>query len=164
MNAPSHIVLGIDPGTRIVGYGVVAKTGSQVRALQYGVIGLTRFVHWSDKLKEVFECIRELVKAFTPQIVAIESPFMGKNAQSMLKLGRVQGVAMAAALMLDCSVTEYAPCQIKQVVSGRGNASKTQLAHMVVATLGLSEIPDRLDASDALAVALCHLYVAGSGL
>lgn len=156
------IILGLDPGTTVMGYGVITVTGSKTEVLQYGVIKLTRFDSHALRLKKIFERILTLVDEFHPDEVALEAPFFGKNVQSMLKLGRAQGVAMAAALYRDIPITEYAPRKVKQSVTGNGNASKEQVAAMLLSVLKLKEVPEFLDATDALAVALCHHYQGGT--
>ena len=159
MALPSaRIVLGIDPGTTVMGYGVIQQTGQQLHALQYGVIRLHRYKTQALKLQKIFTRIQDLVADFQPDAVALEAPFYGKNVQSMLKLGRAQGVAMAAALAREVPITEYAPRKVKQAVTGHGHASKEQVAQMLVSLLQLPAMPDLLDASDALAVAVCHAY------
>jgi crossover junction endodeoxyribonuclease RuvC len=161
------IILGVDPGTVIMGYGVIQAIGNQVTVLQYGVIHLDKFDDHSLRLKKIFERIESIITEFHPDEMALEAPFFGKNVQAMLKLGRAQGVAMIAALKHEISVTEYAPKKVKQSVAGSGNASKEQVASMLMRQLHLQNIPEFLDATDALAVALCHFYHAknatGSG-
>ena len=152
------IIIGIDPGTTVMGYGVIHIKGSKVKVLQYGVIHLSKYKNHELKLKKIFERVSTLVKEFMPDEMALEAPFFGKNVQSMLKLGRAQGVAMTAALMCDVPIFEYAPKKIKKSVTGSGNASKEQVAHMLKSILKLEEIPDLLDATDALGAALCHYY------
>ncbi|MEL6152917.1 MAG: crossover junction endodeoxyribonuclease RuvC, partial [Bacteroidota bacterium] len=154
----ARILLGIDPGTTVMGYGVVQQTGQALQAIQYGVIRLHRYATHALKLQKIFTRVQSLVDDFMPDEVALEAPFYGNNVQSMLKLGRAQGVAMAAALARDIPITEYAPRKIKQAVTGNGNASKEQVAHMLLSLLQLPQMPDLLDASDALAVAVCHAY------
>lgn len=156
------IILGLDPGTTVMGYGVIRISGKKTDVLQYGIIRLTRFDSHALRLKKIFERILTLVDEFHPDEVALEAPFFGKNVQSMLKLGRAQGVAMAAALYRDIPITEYAPKKVKQSVTGNGNASKEQVAAMLLSVLKLREVPEFLDATDALAVALCHHYQGGS--
>lgn len=141
-----------------MGYGVVQQTAQQLRAAQYGVIHLHRYKTHALKLQKIFERVLALVDDFKPDEVALEAPFFGKNVQSMLKLGRAQGVAMAAALAREVPITEYAPRKVKQAVTGHGHASKEQVAHMLMNLLKLPQMPDLLDASDALAVAVCHAY------
>jgi len=160
------IILGIDPGTQVMGYGVLLTSGGSGRhridLLQYGVIHLTRYKQHELKLKKIFDRVLSLLEDYTPDEVALEAPFFGKNVQSMLKLGRAQGVAMAAALSRQIPIVEYAPKKVKQSVTGNGNASKEQVAHMLKNLLCFPQEPTAeqqlLDATDALAVALCHHY------
>ena len=142
----------------MMGYGVIKQARQQLQAVQYGVIRLHRYKSHALKLQKIFARVRELVDDFKPDEVALEAPFYGKNVQSMLKLGRAQGVAMAAALVREVPITEYAPRKVKQAVTGHGNASKEQVARMLVSLLQLQAMPELLDASDALAVAVCHAY------
>ncbi len=152
------IILGLDPGTDVMGYGAIMIRGGRVTLLQFGVIRLNKFAGHELRLKKIFERVISLVEEFSPDDVAIEAPFFGKNVQSMLKLGRAQGVAMAAALSRQVPIIEYAPKKVKQSVTGNGNASKEQVARMLMSTFALKELPKLLDATDALAVALCHHY------
>lgn len=156
------IILGLDPGTNIMGYGVICIRGSAIVLLQYGVIHLNKYAGHELKLKKIFERVVGLVDEYKPDEVALESPFFGKNVQSMLKLGRAQGVAMAAALSRQIPIMEYAPRKIKQSVTGNGNASKEQVGKMLMTLLAIRELPKLLDATDALAVAVCHHYQHGS--
>lgn len=158
MEIKERIILGIDPGTSIMGYGILQENGSKLVVLQYGVIHLSKLDDHYLRLKKIFDRICQLIDEYSPDEVALEAPFYGKNVQSMLKLGRAQGVAMAAALSRQIPITEYAPKKIKQSVTGNGNASKEQVASMLVAQLHLKEVPDILDATDALSVALCHHF------
>jgi len=141
-----------------MGYGVIKRVNQQLSALQYGVIHLSRYTTHALKLQKIFERVGALVDDFKPDEVILEAPFLGKNVQAMLKLGRAQGVAMAAALSREVPIIEYAPRKIKQAVTGNGSASKEQVAHMLMSLLQLPQMPDLLDASDALAVAVCHAY------
>jgi len=161
------IILGIDPGTQVMGYGVIMISRSpqnrqHIALLQYGVIHLTKYKQHELKLKKIFDRILTLLDDYAPDEVALEAPFYGKNVQSMLKLGRAQGVAMAAALSRQIPIVEYAPKKVKQSVTGNGNASKEQVAHMLKNLLKFPAEPTAeqqlLDATDALAVALCHHY------
>lgn len=155
------IILGLDPGTTVMGYGLVCVRGSKLELIQYGVIHLTKYEGHELKLKKIFERVVSLVDEYHPDEVALEAPFYGKNVQSMLKLGRAQGVAMAAALSREVPIVEYAPKKVKQSVTGNGNASKEQVAKMLMTLLHIKEIPKLLDATDALAVALCHHFQNG---
>ncbi len=152
------IILGLDPGTNIMGYGLISIKGSSLHLLQFGVIHLNKYAGHELKLKKIFERVTGLVDEFHPDEVALEAPFFGKNVQSMLKLGRAQGVAMSAALSREIPIVEYAPRKIKQSVTGNGNASKEQVAKMLMTLLTIRELPKLLDATDALAVAVCHYY------
>jgi crossover junction endodeoxyribonuclease RuvC len=155
------IILGIDPGTTVMGYGLLLVTGNQYKILQYGVIHLKKYTTHELKLKKIFERVTGIIDEFIPDTVALEAPFYGVNVQSMLKLGRAQGVAMAAALARDIPITEYSPKKVKQSVTGNGNASKEQVAAMLQTLLKIEELPKLLDATDALAVALCHHFHEG---
>jgi crossover junction endodeoxyribonuclease RuvC len=157
-----RIILGLDPGTNVMGYGVINITGSRMTILQFGVIKLGKYGTHELKLKKIFERVLGLVDEFVPDEVALEAPFYGKNVQSMLKLGRAQGVAMSAALYREVPITEYAPKKVKQSVTGNGNASKEQVARMLQQLFRFKELPKLLDASDALAVAVCHHYQNGA--
>ncbi|MBS0000977.1 MAG: crossover junction endodeoxyribonuclease RuvC [Cyclobacteriaceae bacterium] len=157
------IIMGMDPGTNVMGYGIIQANGSALKILQFGVIQLSKYKTHELKLKKIFERILGLVEEFHPDEVAIEAPFYGKNVQSMLKLGRAQGVAMAAVLYRNIPITEYAPKKVKISVTGNGNASKEQVAKMLEQLLKFRETPKLLDATDALAVAICHLYQKNSG-
>ena len=157
MDRPFRI-LGIDPGTNYMGYGVLEVEGNQLRAVVMGDIDLHKIADPYDKLRYSFERVRELIDIYSPREVALESPFFGQNVQSMLKLGRAQGVAMAAALSCNKSVAEYAPTRIKQSITGSGAASKEQVASIVLRTLKFADPPRRLDATDGMAVALTHYY------
>lgn len=145
-----------------MGYGVILIRKKNISLLQFGVIHLKKYSGHELKLKKIFERVSQLITEFSPDEVALEAPFYGKNVQSMLKLGRAQGVAMAAALSRDIPITEYAPKKVKQSVTGNGNASKEQVASMLITQLRIAEAPRLLDATDALAVALCHHYQFGS--
>jgi len=156
--AKEKIILGIDPGTTVMGYGLILTEGKKYKLLQYGVIHLKKYETHELKLKKIFERITGIIDEFLPDSVALEAPFYGVNIQSMLKLGRAQGVAMAAALARDIPITEYSPKKVKQSVTGNGNASKEQVAAMLQTLFDLTELPKMLDATDALAVALCHHF------
>lgn len=155
------IILGLDPGTNIMGYGIIQIRNSQLTLLQFGVIQLGKYGNHELKLKKIFDRVLSLLDEYAPDEVALEAPFYGKNVQSMLKLGRAQGVAMSAALHREIPITEYAPKKVKQSVTGNGNASKEQVAKMLMTIFSLKELPKLLDATDALAVALCHHYQKG---
>ena len=150
------IILGIDPGTIVMGYGVISQKGKKLSILRMGVLKLGKLDNQALKLKKIFERVLEIIEEYKPDEMAIEAPFFGKNVQSMLKLGRAQGVAMAAALYRDIPIFEYAPRTIKQTITGNGNASKEQVSKMLQAMLRFEEVPEFFDATDALAAAVCH--------
>lgn len=152
------IILGIDPGTTVMGYAILHVKGNQLNLLQFGVIHLSKYSNHAMKLSKIFERTTQLIQEFMPDEMAIEAPFLGKNIQSMLKLGRAQGVCMAAAISHEIPINEYAPKEIKVAVTGNGNASKEQVAAMLKHLIKFKETPELLDASDALGVALCHHY------
>ena len=155
-----RIILGIDPGTSILGYGIIEVKGKQMSLLALGVVRMDKIDDHALKLKKIFERCIELIDGFHPDELAIEAPFFGKNVQSMLKLGRAQGVAIAAALSRQLSIAEYAPRKIKQSITGNGNASKEQVAAMIQRLLKIedSQMPEKMDATDGLAAAVCHFY------
>lgn len=155
------IILGIDPGTNVMGYGLIMTEGKKYKVIQYGVIHLKKYETHELKLKKIFERVTGIIDEFLPDTMALEAPFYGANVQSMLKLGRAQGVAMAAALAREIPITEYSPKKVKQSVTGNGNASKEQVAAMLQTLFSLTELPKMLDATDALAVALCHHFHEG---
>jgi crossover junction endodeoxyribonuclease RuvC len=155
-------LLGIDPGTTVLGYAVLEVQGKQLSVLEMGVVHLKKLPDHQQKLKRIFERLQTLIDVYKPKEMAIEAPFYGKNVQSMLKLGRAQGVSIAAAITMGVEITEYSPKKIKQSVTGNGNASKEQVAAMLTNTLGINLDDHYLDATDALATALCHHYQAGS--
>lgn len=156
------IILGIDPGTNIMGYGVLGLKGKSLHLVSIGVILLGKYEGHALKLKHIFERNIDLIDQYNPDEVALESPFFGKNVQSMLKLGRAQGVAMAAALHRGIPIFEYAPKRIKQAITGNGNASKEQVAAMIKNLMQLETLPKEFDASDAMAVAVCHYFTGGA--
>jgi crossover junction endodeoxyribonuclease RuvC len=154
----NRIILGIDPGTNIMGYGIIEVIGKKVTLLSLGVLKLHKDSDHTLRLKKIFEQTAALISKFHPDELAIEAPFFGKNVQSMLKLGRAQGVAMAAALSLSVPIFEYSPRKIKQSITGKGSASKEQVALMLQQLLQFREMPKHLDATDGLAVAMCHYF------
>ena len=158
ISSKPYRILGIDPGTNYMGYGVLEVEGRTLRPIVLGDIDLHKISDPYDKLRYIFERVKELIANYSPAQVALESPFFGQNVQSMLKLGRAQGVAMAAALSCNKPVAEYAPTRIKQAITGTGAASKEQVAAIVMRTLGIEETPRKLDATDGMAVALSHYY------
>lgn len=157
------IILGIDPGTTVMGYGIIHFKGKEMKLLNFGIIQLSKLPTHPDKLKRIFERLDGIIKEYRPDEMAIEAPFFGKNVQSMLKLGRAQGVAIAAALSHNVPFEEYTPRRIKQSITGSGAASKEQVATMLQNLLKFDEMPKYLDATDGLAVALCHHFSKGIG-
>ena len=156
--AENKIILGIDPGTTIMGFGLIKVNGKSMEFLQLNELLLKKYDDHYLKLKLIFERTIELIDSFHPDEIAIEAPFFGKNVQSMLKLGRAQGVAMAAGLSREIPITEYSPKKIKMAITGSGNASKEQVAKMSQSLLDLKELPKNLDSTDGLAAAVCHFY------
>ena len=159
--AEERIILGIDPGTTIMGFGLIKVVGKRMEFLQLNELKLNKYQDHYVKLRVIFERTVALIEAYHPDEIAIEAPFFGKNVQSMLKLGRAQGVAMAAGLSRQVPITEYSPKKIKMAITGNGNASKEQVAKMLQQTLGLKELPKNLDSTDGLAAAVCHFYNSG---
>lgn len=157
------IILGIDPGTSIMGYGLIAIEGNKMTLITLGEIKLAKYDNHPLKLKKIFERTLALIDEYHPDEISIEAPFFGKNVQSMLKLGRAQGVAMAAGLYREVPITEYLPKKIKQSITGNGNASKEQVAKMLQTLLNIKELPKNLDATDGLAAAVCHFFQAKVG-
>jgi crossover junction endodeoxyribonuclease RuvC len=155
------IILGIDPGTTIMGFGLIKVVGRTMTFLQLNELDLKKYDDHYLKLKLIFERTIELIDTHHPDEIAIEAPFFGKNVQSMLKLGRAQGVAMAAGLSREIPITEYSPKKIKMAITGNGNASKEQVAKMLQNLLNLKTLPKNLDATDGLAAAVCHFYNEG---
>lgn len=153
-----RVILGIDPGTNIMGYGLLHISAMEMKLVDLGVLHLSSLDNHPLKLKKIFETAIGLIEQHKPDDLAIEAPFYGKNIQSMLKLGRAQGVAIAAALYKNIPIAEYSPKKIKQSLTGNGNASKEQVAGMLKTLLKFSEAPKYLDATDALAVAVCHHF------
>lgn len=156
-----RIILGIDPGTTIMGFGIIKVVGKNMQFVQMNELNLKKYDDHYLKLKLIFERTIELIDTHNPDEIAIEAPFFGKNVQSMLKLGRAQGVAMAAGLSREIPITEYLPKKIKMAITGNGNASKEQVAKMLQSTLGLKTLPKNLDSTDGLAAAVCHFYNSG---
>ena len=157
------IILGIDPGTTVTGYGMIHLKGKKMVLLNFGIIQLNKIPNHPDKLKRIYDRVEGLIREYKPDEMASEAPFFGKNVQSMLKLGRAQGVAIAAALHHNLPFEEYTPRRIKQAVTGSGSASKEQVAAMLQKILKFEETPKYLDATDGLAVAVCHHYSKGVG-
>lgn len=157
------IIMGIDPGTNIMGYAFIGVRGNKARLIAMGVIDLRKYGDSYLKLGEIFSRVQGLIKSFLPDELAIEAPFFGKNVQSMLKLGRAQGVAIAAAISRDVPIHEYAPLKIKLAITGSGGASKEQVADMLRRMLNINEkeMPRFMDATDALGAAYCHFMQQG---
>ena len=158
MQNSSKIILGIDPGTVIMGYGLIKLKGKQMELLEMGTLKLSAKLDSYEKLKRIQQKITEIIRLQKPECMAIEAPFFGKNVQSMLKLGRAQGVAIAAAMQAGLSVCEYSPKKVKQAITGNGNASKEQVMKMLHRMIEISNQPPYYDATDALSVAVCHYY------
>ncbi|WP_190810927.1 crossover junction endodeoxyribonuclease RuvC [Flagellimonas sp. S3867] len=159
--ATEKIILGIDPGTTVMGFGIIKVVNKQMHFVQMNELMLRKYDDPYTKLKLIFERTLELIDTFHPDEIAIEAPFFGKNVQSMLKLGRAQGVAMAAGLSRQVPITEYMPKKIKMAITGNGNASKEQVAKMLQSVLKLKTLPKNLDSTDGLAAAVCHFYNEG---
>ena len=157
-NDKERVILGIDPGTAVMGYGLIKETGPKIELLSLGVVKLDHLDDHALKLQRIFSKTVSLIEEYHPDCMALEAPFYGKNIQVMLKLGRAQGVAMAAALSHNLPICEYAPRKIKQSITGNGNATKEQVAAMLQTLLGFKETPQFLDATDGLAVAVCHAF------
>lgn len=153
-----RIILGIDPGTNTTGYGVIDGSGDKPRLITLGTIDLSKIKDHYVKIKHIFDSTIGLIEEYKPDELAIEAPFYGKNVQSMLKLGRAQGAAIAAALSRSVPIFEYAPRKIKMSITGQGAASKEQVAAMLMNILKFREEDIILDATDGLAAALCHYY------
>ncbi|MFA6837163.1 MAG: crossover junction endodeoxyribonuclease RuvC [Fibrobacteraceae bacterium] len=152
------IILGIDPGTSIMGYGIIRVQGNQMKIIDMGVLDLRKFSDHFVKIKQIFKRTLTLIDEFHPDELAIEAPFFGENIQSMLKLGRAQGAAISAALSRDIPIFEYAPRKIKMAITGQGAASKEQVAKILQSMLSIPELPKNLDATDGLAAAVCHFF------
>lgn len=161
---PVRKYIGIDPGTNILGYAIIIASKKKIEIETLGVLHLSKLPDHQQKLKRIFEKIESLIKTYQPDEMAIEAPFFGKNVQSMLKLGRAQGVCMAAAITNGVNITEYAPKEIKLSVTGSGNASKEQVSDMLKNLIGHDFTTKYLDATDALGVAVCHHYRSGNKL
>lgn len=159
-----RIILGIDPGTSVMGYGIILCQGKKMSLICMGVIRLSKYPDHAVKMKKIFDRVSQLIEEYNPDELAIEAPFFGKNVQSMLKLGRAQGVSIAAALRYDMAYVEYAPRKIKQSITGNGNAAKEQVAALLQSTLSIpkEDMPKDLDATDGLAAAVCHFYQSSS--
>jgi crossover junction endodeoxyribonuclease RuvC len=154
----NNIILGIDPGTQILGYALIKVVTPTPQVLLMDVLKLTSHKDIYERLEKIHTKVGEIIQLYKPDTFAIEAPFFGKNVQSMLKLGRAQGVAIAAAMQTGIPVTEYSPKKVKQSITGNGNASKEQVWHMLKTIFNIEEKPQYFDATDALGVALCHYY------
>jgi crossover junction endodeoxyribonuclease RuvC len=152
------IILGIDPGTTIMGYGIIRGSKKEPELLALGVLELGKLKDHYVKIRQIFDRTTGLIEQYHPDELAIEAPFYGKNVQSMLKLGRAQGAAISAGLHRDLPIFEYAPKKIKMAITGQGNASKEQVASVLQRILHIDELPANLDATDGLAAAVCHYY------
>lgn len=153
-----RIILGIDPGTNVMGYGLIKETKNKVSLISLGVVKMGHLEDHALKLKRIFDKTVALIEQYHPDSLAIEAPFYGKNIQVLLKLGRAQGVAIAAAMSKGMDIHEYSPRKIKQSITGNGNATKEQVAAMLQTLLSFNETPEFLDATDGLAVAVCHSF------
>ena len=158
-----RVIIGIDPGTNVMGYGIVGVNGKKPVMIAMGVVKLSKFESHYLRLRRIYERVLDLCNQYLPDEMAIEAPFFGKNVQSMLKLGRAQGVAMAAALSRDVPITEYEPRKIKMAITGNGASSKEQVQEMLRRILSIpkANLLPELDATDALAAAMCHFYESG---
>ena len=158
-----RVIIGIDPGTNVMGYGILGINGKKPSVVAMGVVKLSKFESHYLRLKRIYDRVLDLCSQYLPDELAIEAPFFGKNVQSMLKLGRAQGVAMAAALARDIPITEYEPRKIKLAITGNGASSKEQVQEMLRRILSIprENLLPELDATDALAAALCHFYESG---
>ncbi|MDR2801690.1 MAG: crossover junction endodeoxyribonuclease RuvC [Prevotellaceae bacterium] len=152
------MIMGIDPGTTVMGYGIIHVSGNVAKLVVLGALALHKYDDHYTKLQRIFERVTQLIDEYKPDELAIEAPFYGKNVQSMLKLGRAQGTAMAAALARQIPITEYAPRKIKLAITGQGAASKEQVAKILQNLLKIKELPKDLDATDGLAAAMCHFF------
>ena len=158
MKKIDKIILGIDPGTTIMGFGLIKVINKKMELIEMEELKLIKIKDHYVRLKLIFEKTIELIDKHKPDEISIEAPFFGKNVQSMLKLGRAQGVAMAAGLSRQIPVTEYSPKKIKMAITGNGNASKEQVAKMLQNLFSIQELPKNLDSTDGLAAAVCHFY------
>ena len=154
----NSVIMGIDPGTNIMGFGVIKVINKEMELLDMIEFKLPKADDHSVKLSKIFQKTSELIKNYKPNLIAIESPFFGKNVQSMLKLGRAQGVAIAAALNSGIPITEYSPKKIKMAITGSGSSSKEQVAKMLQSMLKIKDLPKNLDSTDGLAAAVCHFF------
>jgi crossover junction endodeoxyribonuclease RuvC len=158
LQTTEKIILGIDPGTIIMGYGIIKVKGEKIQLVEMDVLKMSSKLDVYQRLETIHKKVSQIIHKHRPQAFAIEAPFFGKNVQSMLKLGRAQGVAIAAAMQAGLSVHEYSPKKVKQSITGNGNASKEQVMKMLGHIMTLDDQPKYLDASDALSVAVCHHF------
>ena len=161
MSLKDKIILGIDPGTTIMGFGLIRVNNQAMELIHLHELQLKKYNDHYLKLEKIFNSTIGIIDQFHPDQISIEAPFFGKNVQSMLKLGRAQGVAMAAGLSRQIPITEYSPKKIKMSITGNGNATKEQVAKMLQSLSLIKEIPKNLDATDGLAAAVCHFYNQG---
>lgn len=153
-----NIIMGVDPGTNVLGYSLLSADKNTIKIISTGVIQLKKTDDHYTRLSIIFQRLTQYILEYHPAAMAIEAPFFGKNVQSMLKLGRAQGAAIVAAAAQGIEVIEYSPRRVKQSITGKGNASKEQVARMLASTLGMETLPKYYDATDALAVAVCHVH------
>ena len=158
MQKKPKIILGIDPGTIIMGFGLISISNKEIKLMEMGVLKLSAKLDAYERLEKIHQTVSELIHLHKPESFAIEAPFFGKNVQSMLKLGRAQGVAIAAAMQAGLAVSEYSPKKVKQSITGNGNASKEQVLKMLQRMLKFEDEPKYFDATDALSVAVCHHF------
>ncbi len=158
MQKKPKIILGIDPGTIIMGFGLISISNKEIKLMEMGVLKLSAKLDAYERLEKIHQTVSELIHLHKPDSFAIEAPFFGKNVQSMLKLGRAQGVAIAAAMQAGLAVSEYSPKKVKQSITGNGNASKEQVLKMLQRMLKFEDEPKYFDATDALSVAVCHHF------
>ena len=158
MQKKPKIILGIDPGTIIMGFGLISISNKEIKLMEMGVLKLSAKLDAYERLEKIHQTVSELIHLHKPESFAIEAPFVGKNVQSMLKLGRAQGVAIAAAMQAGLAVSEYSPKKVKQSITGNGNASKEQVLKMLQRMLKFEDEPKYFDATDALSVAVCHHF------
>lgn len=164
MSSEDYKILGVDPGTQVLGYAILNVSGKKLSVITMGEIHLKKFKDHQEKLKEIYLQLQEIIETYLPKQMAIEAPFYGKNVQSMLKLGRSQGVAMAAGITMGLKITEYSPKSIKQSITGNGNASKEQVAALLSSMLNYKWESKLLDATDALGAAVTHYHQSSGGI
>ncbi len=155
-NSNEKIIMGVDPGTSILGYSIISSDKNTIKIITIGILHLKKITNHYDKLKFIYDNLNQLIFHYQPEVLAIEAPFFGKNIQSMLKLGRAQGAAIVAAAINNIEIIEYSPRKIKQSITGKGNASKEQVAKMLKSIFNIEILPAFYDETDALAAAVCH--------